>query len=418
MTYFEGSILTYIEMTFWVLLIFSIFGEKLKNHWKSILIFVPVMFLIDISKWVLPVYATSTLFHIGLILFILIAFHKDLLISIATAAYSSFLVFAAQGIVTGFLSLFIELEFTFANGLMIMLMLLVVGIYVYLYVPLNLVTEVLERKRVLLIAVTIISLSFLHFMLALEVEATGMEYMRNLGIFLLVLSFATINIFVIKYVSQAIKKKEAMDNYAEAEETLTKLGRAHSGIEKNIEMIYSLAIINDFDKNEYHIRRHLYSFEGDSDLMRLRNKPLAMYLYVKANQLKADEVTCHLTIDNYFIGHNINPHTLLQAVDILVTNAVEALKDGDNEIFINLTYEEHGHTLSPLIEVLNKHEELWGQEELQLYEKGFTTKGNQKGFGLYKLSMLSKRNGFDILFTNKEIGGENYVCFGIEFLNN
>ena len=417
MTYFEGVILSQIEAIFWLLLIFAIFGEKIRYHRRALLACMPIIFLISMSSLVLPIYAASILLHIGLAAFILIVFRKDLLISVATAAYSSFLVFAAQGIVTGFLSLFVELEYTFVNGLMIMSMLLVAGIYVYSHVSLYFVTEGLEKNRVLLIVVTVISLSFLHFMLFLETSATIMEHMRNLGLFLLVLSVGTASILGIKAIYQAARKKDAQAHYEETEEMLSKLGRQQSSIEKNIQLVYYLAVMNDFDKNEYHIRKHLYSFENDSDLLRLRNKPLAMYLYVKMNQLKDDGIICHLTIDNYFIGHNINPHTLLQAVDIIVTNAVEALKDGDNEIFINLTYEENGYTLHPIIEVLNKHEEIWGQEQQQLYEKGFTTKDKQKGVGLYNLSMLSKKNNFEVSFTNREVEGENYVCFGIEFIN-
>jgi len=416
MTYFEGSILSYIEMIFWLLLIFAIFGEKLSNHRKAILAYVPIILLIDLSKWVLPVYATSMLLHVSFIVFIMVFFHRSFLIAVATAAYSSFLVFAAQGMVTGFLSLFVELEFTFINGLIIMSMLLLLGIYVYLHVPLYLVTEALEKKRIVLTTIAIISLSFLYFMLSLEEPITITEQMRNLGLFLLALSVVAVNVFAATYILESMKKKEALKKYNTIEMMMTVADHPEH-LEKNLQLIYYLAIMDDFDKNEYHIRKYLHNFRGNNDLMKLRNKPLAMYLYVKMIKLRDEGITCRLTIDNYFIAHNMKSHTLLQAIDILITNAVEASKDKDKKIFINITHEESGRKLLPLIEVLNKHKEIWHEEEQRLYEKGFTTKRNQKGIGLYKLSMLSKKNEFDILFTNRKIKGENYVCFGIELIN-
>jgi len=253
-------------------------------------------------------------------------------------------------------------------------------------------------------------------MFNLQYSSEGLDALANVGLFLAILLLVTMSSYAIKFVSQKIKKKEASEYYEKIEGPISEFDIQQSGIEKNIQLIYSLAIIDDFYKNERHIIKHLNNFDGHRGLQELRRRPLAMYLYVKINLLKEAGISCHLEIDNYFTPHKIKDYALLQALDILIDNAVEALQDRDNEIYINITSEKDNVISFPLIEVLNKHKKICYSEEEQLYGKGFTTKKGKKGLGLYKLNKLARDNDFNVLFGNQEINGENYVSFGV-YLN-
>jgi len=250
-------------------------------------------------------------------------------------------------------------------------------------------------------------------MFTLRFSSKGIQYAASFGTFLITLMLIIVSAYTVKAVSNATKKRDALNYYNEVERKLSEKTIDLSEIEKDLQLVYSLATIDDFDKSRHHIKKHLYNFDGNRDLMELRRLPLAMYLYVKMNLLKEEDIDCHLEVDNYFVNHKITDYKLLQAIDIIVTNAVEALRGEDDDIYINITSEEDGRTVSSLIEVLSRHEEIGLDEEKEFYKKGFTTNSGKKGLGLYNLNKLSKDDDFQIIFENREIDGENYVCYGI-----
>jgi len=413
MTPLESGILTAIESAQLFLIVTSVLGKRVTKYWKEYLIFGVMHALIDVSKIVLPDEVSTILFFVAFIALIYVVFDKRLLPSIAFGVYSFFILFVMQAMITGLFSVTIGVEHTFQYGIIIMPMTLVIAILFYLCAPFRIVGKTLEEKKEFLIWITILSIAFLYLMFTLRFMANGLGYLEDVGVFVLSIAVVTAIAYSVKFVIEASRKREALNYYEELEASISERDLEPKSIEKNLNLIYSLSIIDDYDKSKYHARKYLYNFNGDEDLIEIRRISLAMYLYVKINQLKDAGITCHLKVDNYFISHKIKDYDLLQAVDIIVDNAVEALEDGDNEIHINVTQEEDRRDISPLVEVLNKHKEIGHEEHRQFYKRGFSTKENQKGLGLYKLSNLAKDNNLRILFENREIEGENYVCFGI-----
>jgi len=413
MTPLESGILTSIESAQLFLIVTSVLGKRITKYWKECLIFGVVHVLIDASKIVWPVEVATILFLVAFAALIYIFFDKRLLVSIAFAVYSFFILFVMQAMVTGLFSVTIGVEHTFQYGIIIMPMTLVIAILFYLCAPSRLVGKTIEEKREFLIWITVLSIAFLYLMFTLRFMADGLGYLEDVGVFILAIAVITVIAYSVKFVMEASRKREALNYYEELEASISEGDLEPKNIEKNLKLIYSLSIIDDYDKSKYHARKYLYNFNGNEDLIELRRISLAMYLYVKINRLKDVGITCHLKVDNYFISHKIKDYDLLQAVDIIVDNAVEVLEDGDNEIHINVTQEEDRRDISPLIEVLNKHKGIGHEEHQQLYKRRFSTKGSPKGLGLYKLSNLAKDNNFRILFENREIEGENYVCLGI-----
>jgi len=369
--------------------------------------------LIEASKQIMPQEVSTILYFFVIVLFVFILFDKNLLISVSTSVCSFFIAFAMQGIVTSVFGFFIPLEYIFQHGIIIMTIVVLSAVLLHMHVPLHSATRIIEARKDIVILLTANFIIFLYFMFYLRFTTGDVRYLQDFGVFLITIMLALVSVYTVKVVSNATKKRTASSYYNEIERKISDQIIERSDIEKDLQMVYSLAIMEEFDKSKYHIRKYLYSFNGNEDLMELRRLALAMYLYVKMNILKDEGIDCHLEIDNPFVNHKITDYNLLQAVDILVTNAVEALKDGDNEIYINVTTEEDGRVISPLIEVLNRHEEIGFDEENGFYEKGFTTKPGKKGLGLYKLNKLSKDNNFQIIFENREIDDENYVCYGI-----
>jgi len=417
MSYLETYILTLIESIQVIFIALAILDKKLKGHWLQVLIFIPVFVGFEISKLILPDHIATMLGHAVIVLFIMRAFNKKALISFATMACSIFIVFAIQSLFTGFLSLFVEVQFIFEFGLIIMLMVSCATLLLYLHVPLFLISETLEKKTMLLALISTISLSFLYFAFYLQESVTIVDYSRDFGMFLLMILVIVVGVYSIKIVSEAIKKKEALEYYKKIERPISEFGIQQSGIEKNIQLIHCLARINDFDRNVYHIHKHLNNFDNDEDLKELRRHALSMYLYVKINRLKDKGIDCNLKIVDYFVHHEIKDYILLQALDIIIDNAVEALNDGDNKIYINVTnYKDNDFNAVSLIEVLNKHEQINFYEKVQFFEKGFTTKKGKRGMGLYKLDSLAGSNNFNVYLGNEEINGENYVSFGVQLL--
>ena len=66
-----------------------------------------------------------------------------------------------------------------------------------------------------------------------------------------------------------------------------------------------------------------------------------------------------------------------------------------------------------IVRVANPHRKMKNQEIQQMFEDGYSTKGEGRGIGLYHVRKLVQKYKIDLAVENQNQGEQNYICFSI-----
>lgn len=104
-------------------------------------------------------------------------------------------------------------------------------------------------------------------------------------------------------------------------------------------------------------------------------------------------------------------YKLVELVGNLLNNAMDALRNHDDKrMYISLLVEqEYLH-----IEVRNICEELTTEQIAAMFRRGYSNKGEGRGLGLYSLKKMGKEYGFQIVCSNLQIEGKNWISFCVQ----
>ncbi len=129
----------------------------------------------------------------------------------------------------------------------------------------------------------------------------------------------------------------------------------------------------------------------------------AIYNILATKYYIADELNIQINLDIFLDLNEIEEHMKIyeftRILGILLDNAIEASKECEDKI-INVTFrkEENKHRIIVIIEntYLNKDIDID-----QIFEKGYTSKPDNSGLGLWKVRQILKKNNNLNLFTSK-----------------
>ncbi len=91
-------------------------------------------------------------------------------------------------------------------------------------------------------------------------------------------------------------------------------------------------------------------------------------------------------------------------------NAIQDMQEtGEREYLYVEAKEEEGK----VIRVANPHRRMQNGEMQQMFEKGYSTKGEDRGIGLYHVKKLVQKYKIDLVVENEILEGKNYICFSL-----
>jgi two-component system CitB family sensor kinase len=125
---------------------------------------------------------------------------------------------------------------------------------------------------------------------------------------------------------------------------------------------------------------------------------LILAKYHKAQEAKIKfiiEESCNLKKEREKVG----THDLLTIIGNLLDNSIDALKDKENgEMSIFISEEDN-----IIIQVRNNGEAIKEEIGINLFDRGFTTKNGDRGYGLYNVKEILDSLGGEISFTSGKI---------------
>ncbi len=237
-------------------------------------------------------------------------------------------------------------------------------------------------------------------------------------IFFAVLFFLAVNEWQ-KAIADAERKKTQLEMnrlYYDAYDELILLIRERQHDMKNhinaiLGMIHTIDNYEDLVESQKRYCDDVVEKSKETKLLLSIGNPLvAGFLYRKFQEAQKMNISIECKVaskdNNYFIPE----YELIEMLGVLLDNAIEALEvneELDKKIYIEIGDREKEFSI-----LIANNSRVYGPNEIcKFFQKDFTSKGKGHGIGLTKLKkMVQKREG-DIIVTNENINGYNYLQF-------
>lgn len=138
---------------------------------------------------------------------------------------------------------------------------------------------------------------------------------------------------------------------------------------------------------------------------------IAGFILGKINEAKEQNVNLTLNPSSFLPDLVIDEsvHDIIQILGNLLDNAIDATKDEDSkQINLLISHETEGNIL--IIEVKDSGCGIQSSNINELFQKGFSTKGTGRGYGLHAIyRIVTKHNGLIDITNNDDIGATVYI---------
>lgn len=145
-------------------------------------------------------------------------------------------------------------------------------------------------------------------------------------------------------------------------------------------------------------------------LLKAGKSVLIGFLYGKFVEAENRNIVVSYDIQCMEFQTKIPVYKLVELVGNLLNNAMDALEKQQNKrLHVSIIEEmEYLH-----IEIRNISEVVPMEQISQMFRKGYSSKGNNRGLGLYSLKKMGREYGFDIVCSNTMEDDINWISFAV-----
>ena len=252
------------------------------------------------------------------------------------------------------------------------------------------------------------------------------QYSSDINLyFVIILTLLLIGYFYLYALEQAqsvIERKalerELQDVYGETyQELLNEVRRKQHDFKNQMGALRSMALVAGsmeelIDMQNEYSKELTKDNKFDSVLLNCNNPILAGYIYSRCSscEMQGIEVDYNIKVDQATCDWGI--HELIEVVGILLDNACEELYMNEyQERIVSFAFIEGEKQME--IGISNPSKEMSISEIERLFDKGYSTKGENRGLGLTRvLELVNKYN--DLIETsNKSVNNRNWIDFRI-----
>ncbi|MBO5413015.1 MAG: GHKL domain-containing protein [Clostridia bacterium] len=318
-------------------------------------------------------------------------------------------------IVTSELKLSVELDCMIACSMVLLIAFL---FYKFVVEKKRIINKELGDKNILIL---IVFIAVFLFYVKLEFEV-------NRTIPIIYVFFFTMLAVVFMYLCKKqkdiyeLEKKnlnfELQSMYGSAyEELLREVRRRQHDYKNQLTAIYSMhATAKSLEELKIMQEEYLGIIENEGEydyiLTKCNNAIIAGYLYNACVKMKSDNI--RLNVDIMLTENNIDIKTkyIVEILGILLTNASEYLAKNDEfEKFINLKLHQKNDGI--IIEVSNPSEYISYEKISKMFEKGYSTKGTNRGIGLFSLKNIVDNRKGKLQVENINVNEKNLLLFSL-----
>lgn len=268
-----------------------------------------------------------------------------------------------------------------------------------------------KKKEIWYIAVVIFSLvlimtKIIAYNMTLELELADYIYIVVGLLIVWVLSFR-----LMKYrYEEKLRKKY----FAAFESVIDQIRSRHHKFQNHLDAVYSLH--NLYDEYEVLVNEQrkylqkLTDYEMPTEVMVLQNPILIAHVYEKLTEAQELGLRIRMKLKCSMEKCGVDDIHMVEILGTLLDNAIQDMKQtGQREFLVFEVEKEDGI----IIRVANPHEEMKNAQIRQMFERGYSTKGKDRGIGLYHVKQLVRKYKLQLLVENRIIEQHNYICFSV-----
>lgn len=410
----EMMILGVFDILAYLILLQGILKNE-KVNWKNITFFfiVSLLFMVIFTPYLeRTLYIVTNLFvyYLCTVIFFKKNFRSSLIL---LSVIISIMIFLPALIIMFLSVVFGEVGSNFTIGLIMQMLFLVVYFLFYKFAPLHVIRGYIEKNNRLLFALSLnIVIVGLLIVLYYNLNIKGFI---ELTIFFSVVTLLvlTINLIVIKNGLKNEHQEQMLRQYEEymgviysLVEEIKQVQHEYDNHVQGIKLAMSFENGNDHNPKIADYMSDIDNKQWFRDLLKINNPMLMGLIMSKIKKAKDFNIGFEILDGFYDIVVPLKNYEQVELVGILLDNAIESCTVGGK---VQLRLLQNG------VMVRNTHENLAKDVINKMFNKGYSTKGTNRGSGLFTLEKLVKSYNGTIEVKNEKNGILNNIVISILF---
>ena len=140
------------------------------------------------------------------------------------------------------------------------------------------------------------------------------------------------------------------------------------------------------------------------------NPIILAFLYGKFSEIERRGIKISYRVNISELESSVPVYKIVELLGNLLNNAADAA-EGNGTGSVGIKMLESRERIE--IEVYNESEEISLERRQKFFEKKYSEKGRNRGYGLYNVKRICNEYGIEIVCDNKEIDGKNCLMFSI-----
>lgn len=395
-------IITILEMLTTIIFRNIIVGEK---KTKYLLVFFPVsIFIMFLNEYFLKYYNNMGIIIImSLISFILYKLTKDDLIKVIIDVVLSTTVMLLGELIGYASGTLLEVSNQWIILVFAIIMWIVFGYMLYKIDIANKLESIFKMQNSKVV-VNILINSILVFLLFKSLNDKGLLGSRlvvEMTIYILIFIALTVNLFITITGELKEKNRLQMENDFKPifDEYILKLRANEHEYKNHLNTIYSIINISDEKDIKENINKYIGNIKDNNhlnNLLYIDNTILKAILYSKMSVAEEMGIEIKYDVTDNLNDIKLDQMDLVVLLSNLLNNAIEAVCEiKDPWIYVNIESSYFKGSKKHHISVSNKI--IDKVEALNAINKGITTKGANRGYGLYNIKKIVNKSKGDIL---------------------
>ena len=257
------------------------------------------------------------------------------------------------------------------------------------------------KKNIKIFIMVILQCFMIFFLFQYINTTTWLTSMEKVLILLSILSFVLLVIFLSVDIFKQFKKTEEdklRSRYNEVLEEYFEKMRADSHEYKNhLNAIYGVLQVGDYDQIKDLVKGYIQNVSNEDhliELSKINNQLIRALIYSKISYATSIGINFKYYIKSSLKDINVSDSELVIIISNLLNNAIEASSESDDK-YVELTLSKKNNKYD--IMVKNSVNNGYFINVSEMFNYGYSSKGDERGVGLYNVKNIVQNNGGEIL---------------------
>lgn len=257
------------------------------------------------------------------------------------------------------------------------------------------------KKNIKIFIMVILQCFMIFFLFQYINTTTWLSSIEKVLILLSILSFILVGIFLFVDIFRQFKKTEEdklKSRYNEVLEEYFEKMRADSHEYKNhLNAIYGVLQVGDYDQIKDLVKGYIQNVSNEDhliELSKINNQLIRALIYSKISYATSIGINFKYYIKSSLKDISISDSELVIIMSNILNNAIEASSESYDK-YVELTLSKKDNKYNIVVKNSVNNEDVINV--LEMFNYGYSNKGDERGIGLYNVKSIVYNNGGEIL---------------------